>query len=172
MRNFLLLFALFASEILVANPCAVVGSEAHNSQNLVEALTQYPTPAFLVTEKEGRTRFVPPSKLYADVLNISEKSLIINDVEELRFLSQTLARSEVLMVLKESPDFSFAEDKAAKVGSVAKILNIRLNLVWIGENSSPKTLRDLVQVSGGQSFETRDILKKANEICKESLAGN
>ncbi len=171
MRNFLLLLSLMLSELCLANPCSVVGTESRKSQNLLEALTQYPTPAFLVTEKEGRTRFIPPAKLYAEVLNLSEKSLIINNVEELRFLSQTLARSEVLMVLKETSDFNFAAEKAAKVSSVTKLLGIRLNLVWIGESIGPKVLRDLVEESGGHSFETRDILKKADEICKESLAG-
>lgn len=172
MRNLLLVLSLFVSEISFAgkaSPCSMTGALASRSENLLSALSQVPTPAFMVLEQAGSARFVSPAQVYADVLDTSDKSLIINDIEELRFLSQTLAHSEILMVLKGKADID--GEKAKKVLSVAKLLDIKLSLVWLGEMSSPKALRDLVAESGGRSFETRDLLQKAEEICQESLAG-
>lgn len=160
----------FASTLPSANnPCSIAGAEARRSENLLGALTQWPTPAFFVLDRGGSSRFVAPSKIFADVLNINEKSLIVNDVEELRFLSQTLAHSEILMVLKGKSDLN--ESKVKKVISVAKILDIKLSMVWLNDFPSPKPLKDLVSETGGRSFETRDLIQRSDDLCRESLAG-
>ncbi|RZA25223.1 MAG: hypothetical protein EOP10_07510 [Proteobacteria bacterium] len=174
MRMLMIIISLLLSDIVLAgsnplNPCAVVGNGAHRSENLMGALTQWPTPAFMVLEQAGAARFVAPSKVYADVLEIHEKSLIINHLEELRFLSQTLAHSEILLVLKEASDLD--DVKVKKVLSVAKLLDISLSLVWLNDKPSSKALKDLVAQSGGRSFDTRDLLKRTGELCVETLAG-
>lgn len=174
MRMLLIIISLLLSDVVLAgstplNPCAIAGSGARRSENLMGALTQWPTPAFMVLEQGGTARFVAPSKVYADVLGIADKSLIINHLEELRFLSQTLAHSEILLVIKDGSDLD--EDKARKVLSVAKLLDISLSLVWLNDKPSSKSLKDLVAQSGGRSFDTRDLLKRSGELCVETLAG-
>lgn len=173
MRILLFFLILSLSEISFArsasNPCSIVGSKARRSENLLSALTQVPTPAFLVLDHGGSARFVSPARIYAEVLQTNERSLILNDLEELRFISQTLAHSEILLVLKGKADFD--ESKTQKVLSVARVLDIRLSLVWLNDTPTPKAIKDLVAGSGGKSFETRDLLNRTDDLCKESLAG-
>lgn len=172
MRIVLTLVLIFASHVSLAaqaTPCAITESEARRSENRLSALTQFPTPAFMILDQGGSTRFVSPAKVYADVLNTSDRSLIINEPEELRFLSQTLARSEILMILKGKTDFD--QVKATKVLSVTKLLDIKLSMIWLGDTQAPKVLRDLVAHSGGRAFGTRDLLQGIDEGCKGGIAG-
>ncbi|RYZ83655.1 MAG: hypothetical protein EOP04_19540 [Proteobacteria bacterium] len=112
---------------------------------------------------------MPPSKAYADVLETSDKSIIINNVEELRFISQTLAHSNILLVLQGNSEWD--ADKSRKVLSVAKLLDIKVSMVWLGEKASPKALKDMVVESGGTNFNTRDLIQRVGRACNEALAG-
>lgn len=173
MRNLLLFFVLILSEISLAhgssNPCRVAGPEVRRSENLLSVLTQVPTPAFVVLDLRGSARFVPPARIYSEVLQTNEHSLIINDLEDLRFISQTLARSEILLVLKGKVEFP--EAKAQKILSLAKILNVKISMVWLNDTPVPKSVKNLVAGSGGKTFETRDLLERSGDLCSESLAG-
>lgn len=175
MRTLFLLATMLISEIALASPvvnnsCLISGSESKRSENLLAALTQVPTPAFYALDQKGKTRFVPPAKVFADVLKIGDKSLILNSLEELRFLSQTLAKSEILLVLTNEGVRDFSEDKLSRVLSVARLMQIKMNVVWIAEEPMPKLVKDLAQQSGGSNFETRDLVQRANDFCQESIA--
>lgn len=172
MRILMLLSFFLLSDVLLAgiSPiCSIAGPNAKQSENLLTALTLFPTPAFLVLDTEGKAKFVPPSKAYADVLETSDKSIIINNVEELRFISQTLAHSNILLVLQGNSEWD--ADKSRKVLSVAKLLDIKVSMVWLGEKASPKALKDMVVESGGTNFNTRDIIQRVGRTCNEALAG-
>ena len=171
MRSLIFLGFLFLSEALFAGTsaiCSISGVQAQQSQNLMSALTLVPTPAFLVLDVEGKAKFVPPARAYADVLRTPERAIIINHVEELRFITQTLAHSNILLVLEGDTDWD--AEKSRKVLSVAKLLDIKVSMLWLGENASPKPLRDLVLGSGGLAFNTKDLLQNVDRLCLESLA--
>ncbi len=173
MRLWLCLSWLLVGETLLAGIrpsliCSTAGPKVEHSENLIGALTLLPTPAFLVLDVQGQARFIPPARAYADVLNTSDRSIIINNVEELRFISQTLAHSHILLVLDGKPEWD--QEKSRKVISVAKLLDIKVSMLWLGEQASPKPLKDLVAASGGATFETKDLIQKVDRLCQESLA--
>ncbi|MBC7531905.1 MAG: hypothetical protein H7318_10025 [Oligoflexus sp.] len=171
MRLLICLSWLLISDVLLAgiSPiCSIAGPKAKQSENLMSALTLVPTPAFLVLEMEGKAKFVPPTKAYADVLQTSDRSIIINDVEELRFISQTLAHSNILLVLEGKNEWD--AEKSRKVLSVAKLLDIKVSMLWLGDKASPKALKDMVVQSGGAAFDTKDLFQRVDRLCRESLA--
>lgn len=171
MRLLMLLGCLLIGDVLFAGVspiCSIAGPKARQSENLMSALTIVPTPAFLVLDRDGQAKFVPPTKAYADVLETSDRSIIINDAEELRFISQTLAHSNILLVLESKPEWD--GEKSRKVLSVAKLLDIKVSMLWLGEKASPKALKDMVLQSGGAAFDTKDLLQRVDRLCREALA--
>ncbi len=171
--KFILTLSLLTSTFAfgqMATLCSVAGAPGKFSENLLGALTRFPTPAFVVVEQGGQARYVAPSKMYASVLNTPERSIILNDVEELRFLSQTLAHSSVLLVLNGKVEWN--EEKAQKVVAVAKLLDIKVSMVWLNESQSPKALRDMVNKTGGSNFASSDLVRQVEKLCKESYASN
>ena len=173
MRLLILLSCIVFSSVSFAgiSPiCSVAGVARQQSENLMAALTRVPSPPFVVLEQEGKARFVSPSKMYASILDTSEHSIVINDLEELRFLSQTLSHSTILLVLAGKADWDL--EKSRRVLSVAKLLDIKLSLLWLGEATSPKILRDMIVQSGGENFATSDLFYRVEKLCRESMASN
>jgi hypothetical protein len=148
--------------------CNAPDLKAWNPQNLVGTLTQWPTPRFLILEQDSGPRFVAPSKVYSSILGTHERSLILNSIEELRFLSQALAHSEVLLVLKDHANLD--EARATALSRLSHILDIKLSLLWLDDRPSPKVLKDLVRQSGGQSFTTKDLLRRIVDFCPDGVA--
>ncbi|MBC7661524.1 MAG: hypothetical protein H7249_17645 [Chitinophagaceae bacterium] len=173
MRKLITIASLLLSNLAMASTlpiCSIAGPSSGQSQTILSALTSTPTPAFFIMDVAGKAQFIPPSRAYADILQTPVRSIILNDTEELRFLSQTLAHSNILLVLDGKSSSDFDADKSHKVLSVAKLLDIKVSMLWLGEKKSPKILKAMALQSGGSTFETKDLVQRVDQLCRESVA--
>jgi hypothetical protein len=128
----------------------------------LQAFTALPTPPFVPLITRGEARFVNTAALLSEVVSVSPRSIILNDVEELRFISYTLAGTPLLLILKSAPEWT--SEKSRKVVAVARTLNISLSLVWLDESPVPTQLAITIEEANGriirQNELTRAVLEK------------
>jgi hypothetical protein len=165
LRNlFLAFWALMASMTSAQTPMDCLQEEvaAEQSSAYLQAFTSLPTPPFVPLITRGEAKFVNTAALFADIIAVSPKSIIMNNIEELRFISYALAGTPLLLVLKSAPDWT--SDKNRKVIAVARTLNLSLSLVWLDENPIPAQLVTTIVETNGrivrQNELTRAVLEK------------
>jgi hypothetical protein len=165
LRNLMLcLVILLSSSGWAQTPteCLQQATAVEQSSAYLQAFTSLPTPPFVPLQTRGEARFVNTSALFAEVIDISPKSIIINDIEELRFISYTLAGTSLLLVLKSAPEWT--AEKSRKVVAVARALNLSLSLVWLDESPVPAQLVTTIVESNGRVVRlnelTRAVLEK------------
>jgi len=165
LRNSVLTFwALMASTASAQMPmdCLQEAVAVEQSSAYLQAFTALPTPPFVPLITRGEARFVNTAALFADVIPVSPRAIILNDVEELRFISYTLAGTPLLLVLKSAPDWT--AEKSRKVALVARTLNLSLSLVWLDESPIPAQLLTTIAETNGrvvrQNELTRAVLEK------------
>lgn len=131
---------------------------------ILQVIEVQPTPPFVALENSGQTRFIMSSQLLAAILGTSPKALILNDSEELKYISHSLNRSAIFLILSEAKEWS--EKKASRVEAVARLQEISISLLWLGPDAAPPSLVELVRGSKGQ-FLTRDVFLAAtdNYLC-------
>ncbi len=152
-----LLYAVMSVPGMAQSPtdCLQQSQALEQSSAYLTALTALPTPPFVPVVTRGEARFVSSSFLFSEMLGVSPKSVILNDIEELKFISYTLAGTPLLLVLKAAPDWT--AEKSRKVVAVAKTLKISISLVWLDEAVIPSQLATTIADSNGQSFRLNDV---------------
>ncbi len=147
--------------------CLQQSLAVEQSSAYLQALTALPTPPFVPVISRGEARFVAVSGLYSEVLGVSPRSIILNDIEELRFVSQTLSGTPLLLVLKAAPDWT--EAKSRKVVSVAKTLGLSISLLWLDDSLIPDQLASTIAETQGKSFRINDLTRLVmQKFCRPS----
>jgi hypothetical protein len=114
------------------------------SSALLRVLTAHPLPyAVPLITRVGPEKYITTSVLFAEVMDVSPMAVIVNNIDELRHISHTLAGTQILLVLKSASGFT--EEKSRKVNAVAKTSNITISLVWLGEGPVPMPLAAIVK---------------------------
>jgi hypothetical protein len=165
LRNSILTFlALISTQVWAQTPtqCLQESVAMEQSAAWLQALTAIPTPPFVPLITRGEARFVNTAALLSEVAPVSPKSIILNDVEELRFISTTLAGTPLVLILKSAPDWT--PEKSRKVVAVARTLNISLSLLWLDESEVPALFASTITESNGRIIRlnelTRSVLEK------------
>lgn len=165
LRNSILtLFALMTTSAWAQTPtqCLQENVAMEQSSAWLQAFTALPTPPFVPLITRGEARFVNTAALLAEVVSVSPGSIILNNVDELRFISYTLAGTPLLLILKSAPDWT--AEKSRKVVAVARTLNISLSLVWLDESPVPAQLGTTIVETNGRIIRlnelTRAVLEK------------
>ncbi len=165
LRNSILtLFTLITTPAWAQTPaqCLQESVALEQSSAWLQAFTAFPTPPFVPLITRGEARFVNTAALLSEVIPVSPKSIILNDVDELRFISYTLAGTPLLLVLKSAPDWT--AEKSRKVVAVARTLNISLSLIWLEEGPIPSQLATTIVETNGRMVRlnelTRAVLEK------------
>ena len=166
MRNLMLsFFAVLSAPIMAqssaAGNCLQQSLAVEQSSAFLQALTAMPTPPFVPLITQGEARFVSTASLYAEVIKVSPKAIILNDIDELRFISYTLAGSSLLLVLKSAPDWT--EEKSRKVVAVAKTLKLSLTLVWLDAGSVPAQLATTIEETNGRVVRLNELTRVVME---------
>ncbi|MDQ3233790.1 MAG: hypothetical protein M3Q07_18390 [Pseudobdellovibrionaceae bacterium] len=142
--------------------CLQQATAVEQSSAYLQAFTSLPTPPFVPLITRGEARFVNTAALFAEVIDVSPKAIILNEIEELRFISYTLAGSSLLLVLPSAPDWT--AEKSRKVVAVARALNLSLSLVWLDESAIPSQLVTTIVETNGRVIRlnelTRAVLEK------------
>ncbi len=165
LRNSILtLFTLFTTSAWAQTPaqCLQESVALEQSSAWLQAFTAFPTPPFVPLITRGEARFVNTAALLSEVIPVSPKSIILNDVDELRFISYTLAGTPLILVLKSAPDWT--AEKSRKVVAVARALNISLSLIWLEDGPIPPQLATTILETNGRMVRlnelTRAVLEK------------
>ncbi|HET9240967.1 MAG TPA: hypothetical protein VFO10_27120 [Oligoflexus sp.] len=165
LRNSILTFlALISTQVWAQTPtqCLQENVALEQSAAWLQALTAMPTPPFVPLITRGEARFVNTAALLSEVAPVSPRSIILNDIEELRFISTTLAGTPLVLILKSAPDWT--AEKSRKVVAVARTLNISLSLVWLDESQVPALLASTIAEANGRIIRlnelTRAVLEK------------
>jgi hypothetical protein len=165
LRNSVLtLVTLMSTSTLAQTPtqCLQESVAMEQSSAWLQAFTALPTPPFVPLITRGEARYVNTASLFAEVIGISPKSIILNDVEELRFISYTLAGTPLLLVLKSAPDWT--AEKSRKVVAVARTLQLTISLVWLDDGLVPSQLATTIAETNGRVVRlnelTRVVLEK------------
>jgi hypothetical protein len=164
LRNSILtLLALITTSAWAQTPtlCLQESVAMEQSSAWLQAFTALPTPPFVPLITRGEARFVNTSALLAEVVNVSPGSIILNDVDELRFISYTLAGTPLLLILKSAPDWT--AEKSRKVVAVARTLNISLSLVWLDESPVPAQLATTIVEANGRIIRLNELTRAVVE---------
>jgi hypothetical protein len=153
-----------ATSTLAQTPtqCLQESVAMEQSSAWLQAFTALPTPPFVPLITRGEGRYVNTAALFAEVTGVSPRSIILNDIEELRFISYTLAGTPLLLVVKSAPDWT--PEKSRKVVAVARTLQIAISLVWLDEAQVPAQLAATIAETHGRIVRlnelTRAVLEK------------
>jgi hypothetical protein len=165
LRNSILTFlAVISTQVWAQTPtqCLQESVAMEQSAAWLQALTAMPTPPFVPLITRGEARFVSTAALLSEVAPVSKKSIILNDIQELRFISTTLAGTQLVLILKSAPDWT--AEKSRKVVAVARALNISISLVWLDEGQVPALLASTITETNGRIIRlnelTRSVLEK------------
>lgn len=120
--------------------------------SLFAALSQLPSLPYVAVEGGG---YRPTSMLLAAVLGASPRSLILNSSDELRYITATLYRSPLILVIDAAKDFD--QQKLNKVLAVAKLQEISISLLWLSNAVIPSELEALVAASGGKVWKQTEL---------------
>ncbi|WP_218110326.1 hypothetical protein [Oligoflexus tunisiensis] len=131
------------------------------SSAYLQAFTALPTPPFVPLITQGEARFVSTASLFAEVIEVPAKSIIINEVDELRFISYTLAGTSLLLVLNSAPDWT--AEKSHKVVAVANLMNITLSLVWVDDRPVPPQLVSTILETNGRVVRLNELTRAVFE---------
>ncbi len=123
---------------------------------IAASLMAWPTPPFVALEGTQQTQFVMTQALFADVLKQREPALLVNEVDQLRFLPYTLASSSLLLILRDAGTWD--ENKARRVEAVAGLHQMKLSLIWLGQGESPSSLSALVEHTGGRLWNRESLM--------------
>ena len=158
---------LVLAQVPEPSECLQQSLAMEQSSAYLQALTALPTPPFVPVISRGEARFVSVSGLYAEVLGVSPRSIILNDIEELRFISHTLSGTPLLLVLKSAPEWTAA--KSRKVVSVAKTLGLSISLLWLDDSLIPDQLAETIVETQGKSFRSNDLTRLVmQKFCQTS----
>lgn len=145
---------LQAKERLACLPPALA---VEQSNAYLQFFRTLPTAPFVPLQSSLRAEFVSASQVFAEVLELSPKTLIINHLDELKYLPFTLARSSVLLVIDKAENWT--EAKHNKASAVAKTAAIEISLVWLGSAEVPAQLRQTITENGGHLWRLPELNK-------------
>lgn len=123
------------------NSCLNKPEDAARTQSVLSNLLTFPTIPYMIGDKDGKAAFLPTSEIFASILGTPSQATILNQVEELRFLPNTLPHSAILLVLNQADGLT--DEMAIKALSDAKDLSLNISIVWIGGEVIPSQLAKL-----------------------------
>jgi hypothetical protein len=162
-NSILMLLTLLSLPARAQNPteCLNEITAMEQSSAYLQAFTALPTPPFVPLITQGEARFVNTAALFADVIDVSAKSVIINEIDELRFISYTLAGTSLLLVLNAAPDWT--AEKSRKVVAVANLMNLTLSLVWLDDRPVPPQLVATILETNGRVVRLNELTRAVFE---------
>lgn len=164
LRSILVSLALCQGDLAIATDklaCLNEKEALDQSSSYLAVLTALPTPPYVPIASALQNKFISTSILFAEVLGIDERSVILNNTDDLRFVPQTLAKTSLLLVLDSIQQWD--EVKANKVTAAARILKIKISVLWLKNSPVPGTLVSTSKESGGQIFRLPELNRKLFE---------
>lgn len=138
------------------NSCLNSPDEAARTQSVLSSLLTFPTIPYMIGDKDGKVAFLPTSEIFGSILGTPSQATILNQVEELRFLPNTLPHSAVLLVLNTADGLT--EEMAIKALSDAKDLDLTISIVWISGEVIPSQLAKLSQ--GAKVISREELVRR------------
>ncbi len=172
-------FSLFSANLAVSaertrpEQCLESSEAVAQSTAYLQAMTATPTPPFVPIQAGGEAKFIATAQLFQDIMGMRPPTIILNSLEELRFLPYTLARSQLLLVIKS--DGHWTADKTKKVLAVAKTSQIAISILWLSESPASEDVKAISLQSQGQFFRSADLVRRVmDHFCSQeslSIAG-
>ncbi|MCX6131840.1 MAG: hypothetical protein NTX25_22620 [Proteobacteria bacterium] len=164
----LLSTALLAGEASQLKGCLQDAAALERASNYLAVLTALPTPPIVPVSGSATMHFATSSQLFSEILDVSPHAVILNEIEELRFISYTLARTSILLVLNSAEGFT--AEKSRRVTAVAKMMGIKISLVWLENSNIPEALQSLMSSVRGQSWRLSDLTREVMDKTCDSVS--